>query len=72
MPPLPALDLPAFLSPSLAAMLTRAPHRLARGRRFMRRRIILAVTIAAALFERCRGAGDRTELGVTREPLPRP
>jgi hypothetical protein len=31
-------------------MLTDAPHPLARGRRFMRRRGILAATIAAALF----------------------
>jgi hypothetical protein len=31
-------------------MLTHAPHRLARGRSFVRRRIISAVTIAAALF----------------------
>jgi hypothetical protein len=44
------LNLPAFLSPSVAAMITHAPYRLARraGRRFMRRR--MAVTIAAALF----------------------
>ena len=46
-----ALGLTAFLSPSLAAMITHAPHRLARMQEeFVRRRMILAVTIAAALF----------------------
>jgi hypothetical protein len=43
-----ALALAAFLSPSLAAMFTYAPQALANaGRRFVRGRIILAVTIAA-------------------------
>lgn len=45
-----SLSIPAFVWPSLAAMLRHAAHRLAQYREGFMRRRILAVTIAAALL----------------------
>ena len=59
-----SLSIPAFVWPSLAAMLRHAAHRLAQYREGIHEEADLGRHDCGGVAGRCRGAGGRTELGV--------